>query len=548
MTNAITTVNVNQIQAPTPNRLQKTGAFISQGGTTLGAGTYSLLTQAADLTALLAASLAITSMAWASTYGGQVTVTTTVAHGIPVNEQFVTTVAGVVPAGYNGTYLATSTGTSTFTYALVASPGSATTQGTYSPRNVAELVAMAATFFAQGAQQAVYVLELGAGTVAAGVTALTNFINNSDQFFYSYLVPRNWDGVSSFLSFLAGFETTTSKTYFYVTTTLQNYGLYTSLMKCVFALVEAPNYGVWAADTVSAASYSAGTVTVTTSAAHGVYPGQYFTLSGILPAGYNGTFRALPGTTGSTLTYALASDPGAYSSGGSMTARLYASAGIPATEFTAAAPFHVTLNYAPSNTNKVTPLVFAQLFGVTAFPTRGNAALLVTLRAANINIVGTGAEGGITNTILFWGHTMDGRPFNYWYATDWLQINVQLAVSNAVINGSNDTFSPLYYNQNGIDRLQQVAVGVAQSAITFGLALGPTVQSGDDGDTFQNNLNEGLYAGKLVINAVPFINYTAANPSAYRDGEYAGFAVVATPTRAFESITFTINVTDFVAA
>lgn len=549
MTNPIVTVNVTQTIAPSPSTLQKTGAMISQGGTNLAAGTYSLLTQAADLTPLLATPLALTSLTWANTFGGQVTATATAAHGIAVNEQFVTTIAGAVPAGFNGTYLATSTGTDTFTYYLATNPGSETTPGTYTPRNSAELSAMVTTFFAQGAQQSCYVLELGAGEPSAGVTALTTFINASPQFFYSYLVPRNWDGDSSFISFLENYESTTAKTYFFVTTTLQNYKLYTASMKDVFAFIEAPTYGAWAANALTAlawASTSGGQVTASTTTPHGVIPGDYFTISGCTPTAYNGTFLALPGTSGTTLVYGLSSDPGVETVLGTLVVSTYSSAGVPATEFSCAAPWWVTLNYNPSTTNKVTPLAWSFIFGVTQFPTLGNAALLVNLQTANINYVGSGAEGGISDTILVQGHTADGNPFNYWYSVDWMQINVNLNLSNAIINGSNDPINPLYYNQDGINRLEQVAASTGGNAITYGLALGSVIQVGLDGPPFQNNLNAGVYAGNLVVNAVPFVNYTAENPSDYKIGKYAGLSMVYTPLRGFEQIIFNINVTQFV--
>src|SRR5215475_10852960 len=104
MSNPIVNVSVTQTQAPIPSNLQKTGALLSQGGTVLAAGQYSLLTQFADLSPLLAASLALTSLAWSNAFGGQVTATTTAPHNVPVGEQFPTTIAGAVPAGYNGTY------------------------------------------------------------------------------------------------------------------------------------------------------------------------------------------------------------------------------------------------------------------------------------------------------------------------------------------------------------------------------------------------------------------------------------------------------------
>lgn len=49
-----------------------------------------------------------------------------------------------------------------------------------------------------------------------------------------------------------------------------------------------------------------------------------------------------------------------------------------------------------------------------------------------------------------------------------------------------------------------------------------------------------------MINAVPFANYTSLNPSDYADGKYSGLSAVVTPKRGFESITFNLNVTNFV--
>lgn len=53
--------------------------------------------------------------------------------------------------------------------------------------------------------------------------------------------------------------------------------------------------------------------TATTTTAHGVAVGDDFTVSGCVPAAYNGTWTAITGTTGSTLVWSLgtATDPGA---------------------------------------------------------------------------------------------------------------------------------------------------------------------------------------------------------------------------------------------
>jgi hypothetical protein len=62
-----------------------------------------------------------------------------------------------------------------------------------------EIIEMNTTFWAQGTTRAVYVLELGDVSVAAAVAALADFIEdislgNTYQKFFSYLVPREWDG------------------------------------------------------------------------------------------------------------------------------------------------------------------------------------------------------------------------------------------------------------------------------------------------------------------------------------------------------------------
>ena len=527
----IVVVNVTQTVGAAPATLQQSGALISQGATNTTSGTASLLTQLSDLTPLLTGTKAITSMSWS---GSVVTVTTTSPHGFTVSDTIYLTITGVTPAGYNGTFLCTITGASTFTYPLSSNPGSVTVQGVYTPEDVAELVAMATTFFAQGSNLSVYVLELGPGNANDGVTALTAYITanpNSNYtagaagYFYAYVVPRTWDGNSSFLAMLATFEATTARTYFFITTTLATYTNYTNLMKCAFTLIECPVYGTWSANALTAISYSGGVVTATTTTAHGVAVGQWFQISGVTPTGYNGWWQAQLGTTGSTLVYNVPSALGAESVLGTLVASLYSSAGIPSTEFSVAAAFWRLLNYNPSAANLVTPFAFGYVTGVTPFPTRGNNALLTTLKAAYTNIIGTGAEGGISNTIILWGTTEDGHDATYWYSVDWVQINSDLMLANAIINGSNNPQNPLYYDQNGINRLQAVEQQVMKNAIAFGLALSP-----------------------VTVTAVPFAQYVVQNPTDYPAGIYRGLAVSYTPQRGFTQIVFYVNVTSFPAA
>lgn len=549
----IVTVNVSLTIASAPETLQETGAFISQGGTNTSPGTASLLTQLSDLTPLLNGAKSLSAITWTTNVA---TATTTSPHGIAIGDTLELTITGASPTGFNGTFLATITGTSAFTYPLLSNPGGSSSTGSYTPEDVSELVAMATTFFAQGSTQSVYVLELGPGNPNDGVTALTAYLTANPNtayvagalgYYYGYLVPRTWDGNTNFIALVATFNATTAKTYFWVTTTLATYGLYPVTDKCLVLLVESPLMGAYPANAFTALTAASLVVTATTTTAHGVAVGEWFTVAGCLPVAYNGTFQAQVGTTGSTLIYNALTAPGAETALGTLQASYFANAAIPATEFSLAAPFYNALNNNPSATNKVTPFAFEFLFGVTPFPTRGNGAITTVLQKANVNYVGTGSEGGISNTILFWGTTLDGNDYNnWWYSIDWVQINADLNVANAVINGSNNKTNPLYYNQPGIDRLQAVVAATIATGVSSGLVLGPPVQTALDVNTLNDNIELGAYAGKTVVNAIPFLDYTAANPSDYKDRKYSGITIVYVTQNGFIAIVLNVNVTQFV--
>jgi hypothetical protein len=548
---AIVQVNVQLTIAPAPDTLQATGAILTQGGTNTSPGTLTLLTQPSSLTNYLTAAKAVTSISQTT---GTATVTCTTAHGIAVGSTLLITIAGASPAAYNGTFLCTVTTGTAFTYSV---PSGTTTPATgtitYLLQSSTELYQAVTTFFAQNFNTSVYVLELGPGSVNAGVAFLTNWITetpngiaygNGFWGIYSYLVPREWDANSNFLALLASFEGTTAKTYFWVTTTLATYSVYTAQMKCVLAMIENPVMATYPANILTAISWTSNQVTATTTSAHGVPVGAWFQISGVSPSGYNGYFQAVTGTTGETLVYNLATNPGAETALGTLVQNQYASNGIGANELTMAAPFQVALSFNPA-TGFVPPFSYSFLAGVTQFQPLGNGALLTTLQNANVNYVATGAEGGIGTTILWLGRTMDGNPFNFWYATDWLNININEDISNAVINGSNNTLNPLYYNQPGINALQAVGAGTISQGITAGMILGTLVQTELPTATFAANLTAGLYAGTAVINAVPFATYVASNPSAYASQSYGGFAVSFTPQFGFTNITFNLDATTF---
>jgi hypothetical protein len=418
----IVNVEVSQQVAAAPSTLQQTGAFISQGATTLAPGTTALLTQLSDLSSILTGSVAISTITWNT---GVVTVTTAAPHGIQTGDTIPMVVAGCTPAGYNGTFAGTYVNGTTFTYPLAINPGLISVKGTTTLEDVQELVAMNNTFFAQGQNLAVYVLELGSGTPANGVTSLTTYLANPSIRFYSYLLPKSWDTETTMQALATQYNGTTAQVYFYVTTTLVTYTGWDGI-KSVFAAVQSPS--------------------------------------------------------------------------------------APITEFSLASMFRVTLAYNPNASNLAHPLAFSYIYGVTPYVLTNTQQ--TALKAAGVNWVGKGSEGGISNTIIFWGTFMDLSPFNYWYAVDWLAINVEIALANAIINGSNLPTNPLYYNQNGINTLQKVAQATVNRGISFGMILSPA-----------------------DVAAVSFITYVTDNPSDYATGTYNGLSVTFVPARGFTSIT-----------
>lgn len=189
----------------------------------------------------------------------------------------------------------------------------------------------------------------------------------------------------------------------------------------------------------------------------------------------------------------------------------------PTTNAAAAAMWNY-VSASPSEINKVPPMAFRYLQGVNA--NSAKSRFLKTMEAQNINYVGTGAEGGISNTLIVKGVTSDGNDMTYWYSVDWIQINCAQALANETINGSNDPINPLYYDQDGIDRLQLRAQSVF-----------------DTGGTY------GLVNGSPVVDAIPFKTYRKDNPNDYSIGRYAGLSAEYTPMRGFLTIIFNINVT-----
>jgi hypothetical protein len=216
-------------------------------------------------------------------------------------------------------------------------------------------------------------------------------------------------------------------------------------------------------------------------------------------------------------------------------------------EFSLAAPFQVALSYNPGPAGRMTPFAYKFLYGVTNYPLQGNNALLTEIATANCNVVGTGAQGGISNAILWNGKTEDGNDFGWWYAADWIQLHGVQALANAIINGNNNPFAPVNYNQQGVTTLQNVLFKQFKTAVAYNLAYGGIILTQLDPVTFGNNLQNDVYAGNNVINAVPCATYVALNPGAYAAKNYGGLSCVFIPQTGFDTIVMNLLVTNLLS-
>ena len=381
--------------------------------------------------------------------------------------------------------------------------------------NYAELNNMATTFFTQGSAVGFYVLELGLVTgVDAQITALETWITDNPGVFYAYLTPADWDSskdeVGSVIITLGGsgytaaptvtFSAPTSGTTATGTANIQN-------GEVISVTITDPGSGYTSAPTVTFSAPTSGstaTGTANLASAFNILSGNYTN-----PTSKTYFF----GTTSvSTITN--------YSPNKSLF--LVAPAPTaPSTEFTAAAFFYQWLVNSPSASNMLAPMSYRYLYGVTPWaPTSGNQTTMTTILSNYGNLVDTGAEGGISNSCVFKGTTMDGSQASWWYGVDWFQIQVKQAQAAAVINGSNSQ-PPLLYDQHGVNTLLGVANAVGKSAVSFGCAL------------------------SVVITATPFYTYTQQNPANYKAGVYGGFLASVTGQNGFLQLNFVLDAIQF---
>lgn len=344
----------------------------------------------------------------------------------------------------------------------------------------------------------------GTNSAAGGVSDLNNFIQTNPGLYYAALVPDAWASEPTFLTFL------------------QTYSVSTGQFYAFFHVLEDANYqGQIAGTTMTVTQLNSGKIKIG-QAVNGTGVAAATVITGF-GTGQGGTGTYIVNNIQTVLSTVMTSANNFDQYKGLKAAFMRVRAPLDLlTNAPAADAFALVLGFIPSDTNKNAPVAFRYVVGSLPYPlTPSDAA---RFKAAYVNYTDTGAEGGLPNTnILKWGMSGDGRDFSYWYAVDWLQINLQRDLANEIINGSNTPVNPLYYDQPGINRLQNRAQGTVNRGLRYGMLNAST---------------------NPKVAAIDFVTYTTNNPNDYAAGVYNGLSLTATPSRGFISETFALQVSD----
>jgi parallel beta-helix repeat protein len=223
--------------------------------------------------------------------------TTSAVHGHSIGDAIVIT--GMVPVGYNGVFKITSVPTTTtFTIdtsnnagnlQLGVNPGTATTYGIISD----SILGLNGIGIASGSNLSEYLIV--SNNICIG-NQNNNFLIEADNVGTgsnaSYIFSNN----ISINGGQCGYRNTGTQNVQFN----NNYD-YGSLIGCFIGVTNISK-------TLTASSWAASVATFTTSTAHGFTAGQYVTVAGVTPTGYNGYFY-ITGVGSTTFTVAMAVDP-----------------------------------------------------------------------------------------------------------------------------------------------------------------------------------------------------------------------------------------------
>jgi hypothetical protein len=264
--------------------------------------------------------------------GGVITFTTSANHNLATGTMI--TVTGASPFGYNGTYAITATPSSkTFTVVQASNPGTWTSGGTVVTSNCytgssnswlmngltkfhkvrVEIEPMSPSCSSTAPLLKYWLLPYGVcsslNTVATGTAWSSGFITFTTAASHSLAVGNAVTVAGASPSGYNGTYTVTA-----------------TPSPTTFTVVNPADPGAWVSGGTIAkvstlatgTSRSGGVITFVTAASHGFVTGNAVTVTGASPSGYNGTFTITSTPTSKKFTVAYATDPGPWSSGGTV--------------------------------------------------------------------------------------------------------------------------------------------------------------------------------------------------------------------------------------
>lgn len=199
------------------------------------------------------------------------------------------------------------------------------------------------------------------------------------------------------------------------------------------------------------------------------------------------------------------------------------SADQPSTEFGASVIAYMFASLSPSVSTKITPFNYRFVTGVTPYADVSSNDFQAVI-GTNTNVIIPATAGGLDSNMLLGGQYSDGNAINLWYGADYASLSATRRLAQIIIEGSNNGVNPLFFDQQGINRL---SAGVKQ--------------------TLNKCIDVGAIIGPIDVEAIDFATYALANPDLFKDGIYTGISFTVIPARGFNAITYVMTV-DFTAS
>lgn len=182
-------------------------------------------------------------------------------------------------------------------------------------------------------------------------------------------------------------------------------------------------------------------------------------------------------------------------------------------------------NYQPSVTNKVNPMTYRRLYNSEPLSDddyRANKHLQDDFYTNML--MSPPNDGSGARSLVYPGIMTDGNDFTYWYGIDYIRFTLISNITNFLIESANSKINPLYYNQDGIDRLKAKVNQIISNCAAYGI--------------IQINYR---------IDAISYYEYVTQNPDDYKNEVYGGISIEVSPLKALRKIRFSLQVTDLIA-